>query len=631
VTHPGDEQDHHPHAGESSLRQLTPLLVWAVVFCDIGTSIYYVPGILYGSMERHYGIGNATPIFVGAAMIGFLLLASKYVEICWRKPDGGGVVGIATSAFTPLVGCVGGLLISVDYFLTSAISSVSGIHYLGSVVPFLDDHVVNYSIATLIFLAIVNTIGIRESAMLSLVMAVFALGVDIAVIGAIAIKAGPEQWRAISDNLSFASQLDTKTFVIGFSGAWLAFSGLESISQLSPAMRFPIKDTARKGMRYVVLTMLATAPLLTLFSVALLDAATKLHEKERLISNLGFVFGGPWVKLAVVFTGSSLLLFAANTAIIGCYHVFVALSESGFMPSAVSRRNRRFETPQIAILVATFIPVLVIVFTQADVETLGDLYAFGLLGAFVLSSGGVDVLRWRTSDRGLKFLIGLFTTALVLLAWGVNLYTKREATVFGSLMLGFGLVMAVGTRRKWFADLFYGIPLVKRLIPQRILESEEKLETSDRLELLSLKQAAAITQLYPSSTLIALRTPNPGLIAEAISREKGRGGRSLFALYVEERTGLFVRTANWKPKAEGIDALANAVRVAEGEGLTLLPIYTVSYNAVEGIVRAAEALGVTAIMIGSTQRSAIYHLLRGHVVAGLTKRLPPGIRLLLYG
>jgi amino acid transporter len=632
VSHPGDEQEtQHPHAAESSLRQLTPLLVWAVVFCDIGTSVYYVPGILYGSMEHRYGVGNAVPLFVGAALIGFLLLASKYVEICWRKPDGGGVVGIATAAFSPLMGCVGGLLISVDYFLTSAISSVSGIHYLGSVFQVFDNHIVNFAVATLLFLAIVNTIGIRESAALSLVMAAFALAVDVAVIVAIAFKANSAHWHAILDSLSFAKHLDVQTFVIGFSGAWLAFSGLESISQLSPAMRFPIKETARKGMRYVVLTMIATAPLLTLFSVALLDAETKLLEKERLISEVGGAFGGQWVKIAVVLTGSSLLLFAANTAIIGCYHVFVALSESGFMPSAVSRRNRRFETPQVAILVATIIPVLVILFTRGDIETLGDLYAFGLLGAFVLSSAGLDVIRWRASDRGIKFVVGLFTTLLVLVAWSVNLYTKHYATLFGGTLLAVGLVMAVGTRRKWFADMFYGIPLVARLTPQRILESEAKLETSEKLELLSLNQATAISQLYPSGTLVALRSPNPGIVAEAISREKGRGGRTIYGLYVEERTGLFVRTANWKPKAEGIDALANAARVAEGEGATLIPIYTVSYNAVEGIVRAAESLGVTGILIGSTQRSAIYHLLRGHVVAGLTKRLPPGIRLLLYG
>ena len=28
---------------------------------------------------------------VAAAFIGFLFLAAKYVEICWRNPDGGGV------------------------------------------------------------------------------------------------------------------------------------------------------------------------------------------------------------------------------------------------------------------------------------------------------------------------------------------------------------------------------------------------------------------------------------------------------------------------------------------------------------------------------------------------------------
>src|SRR5678815_90636 len=127
------EQKQLSPAAETSLRQLTPLLVWAVVFCDIGTSVYYVPGILYTDPK----VGNSAPLFVLAAMVGFLFLAAKYVEICWRNPDGGGVVSIATQAFTPIMGCIGGLLISVDYFLTSAISSVSGIHYLGSMFPFL--------------------------------------------------------------------------------------------------------------------------------------------------------------------------------------------------------------------------------------------------------------------------------------------------------------------------------------------------------------------------------------------------------------------------------------------------------------------------------------------------------------
>jgi hypothetical protein len=225
----------------------------------------------------------------------------------------------------------------------------------------------------------------------------------------------------------------------------------------------------------------------------------------------------------------------------------------------------------------------------------------------------------------------VLTTLMVVTAWLVNLHEKPSATVFGSLIVGFGLVLSVGTRRKWFTDWFYSLGWVQARTPERIQASEEHVEHAQQVELLSLNQAQTIARLYPSSTLIALRSTNPGLVSEAIAREKGRGGSTLYALYVEERTGLFVRSPNWEPTAEGVAALQHAARAAESEGMTLIPVWTISHNAVEGILRAAELLGVSAIMIGVTQRNSIYHLLRGHVLAGLTKRLPPGIRLLLYG
>jgi amino acid transporter len=87
-------------------RQLTWFLAWAVVFCDIGTSVYYVPGILYGHVK------DATPFFVLLTTGGFILLALKYIEISWRNPEGGGVVTITTKAFGPMGGCLSGMLIT---------------------------------------------------------------------------------------------------------------------------------------------------------------------------------------------------------------------------------------------------------------------------------------------------------------------------------------------------------------------------------------------------------------------------------------------------------------------------------------------------------------------------------------
>src|SRR4030065_1285331 len=112
-------------------RQLNWLLAWAVVFCDIGTSVYYVPGILYGS------VGNKTPFFSLLTSLGFIPLALKYIEITWRNPEGGGVVTITTKAFGPMWGCLGGMLISVVYFLNPAISSVFGLVYICAAVAAL--------------------------------------------------------------------------------------------------------------------------------------------------------------------------------------------------------------------------------------------------------------------------------------------------------------------------------------------------------------------------------------------------------------------------------------------------------------------------------------------------------------
>lgn len=610
---------------DAHLRQLSPLLVWAVVFADIGTSVYYVPGVLYSDPR----IRDLAPFFIGITLIGFVFLALKYIEICWRNPDGGGVVSIASQAISPGWGAFGGLLITISYFLTAAISTVSGLHYLGSVFPIIDEHVVLLTVGTLVLLAVVNIIGIRESATLSLVIAVAALVTNLLVVGTFVVQSTPEQWSALGTTLSQARSMSAETFLVGFGGAWLAFSGLESISQLSPAMKLPITRTASRGMWLVVGTVLATSPILTLLSVGILAPTVKDASSERFISELGSVVGGMPLKVAVVVAASSLLLFAANTAIIGSYHVFLALAERHYMPGAIAVRNRRFKTPHAAILVATVVPMLVVVSTGGDLAALAAMYAFGLMGAFVLSSLGLDILRWREKRRGPMFAVGVFTTLLLYVAWTVGLFVNKEATLFGLFAVGVGMLLAIGTHQKWFTDWFYQFSFIRRRAESSIEEHEEGLEGSEKVELLSLSQAEALAPLYPSGTLVALRSHSPQLLTEAIARERGRGGSNLYALFVEERTGLFVGSDTPQLDREAVDALNQAAKVAEREGFNLIPICTVSYNAVEGIVRAADALGVSAVMVGVSSRSAIYHLLRGHVVNGLTKRLPSSVRLFL--
>src|SRR6266436_6250361 len=161
------------HSSDRNL--LGPILCWAVVFADIGTSVYYVPGILWGTE----GITTLAGFFVFLTMSVFVLLTLKYAEVSHRFPQGGGVVTVAAQAINHWVGALGGMFILVDYFLTAAISCLSGMLYLSVVFPALNPIALLVTIAVLVLLGILNWVGISESAKVSFVGAVIAFPQDV--------------------------------------------------------------------------------------------------------------------------------------------------------------------------------------------------------------------------------------------------------------------------------------------------------------------------------------------------------------------------------------------------------------------------------------------------------------------
>ncbi len=446
---------HTPAAARRRIKfhgaSLGPLLCWSIVFADIGTSIYYVPGILSAS-----GYNKRAAIFVVMTLFAFILLALKYAEVTWRNPEGGGVVTISSRALHPLAGLVGGLFIIVDYYLTAAISAFSGIAYLAVVIPTAGfGKAVPGTLIALGGLALLNIYGIRESAVVSFVAATAAAAAQLLVVIVVAAHLGA---AGVLHSFSAVTQgpppLTPLTIIMGFGAAFLAFSGLESVAQIAPAMRSPRRVTAYRTMALVILTMTLTSPLLTLWQTTLVADPNSPANVNQLLSLLAGQFSGAGLADLVAVTGAVLLIFASNTAIIGGYHVFLALTRMGFLPRVVEKRNAWRRTPHVAILAAMGPPViLVYVAGQSPVTSvfLGDLYAFGLLGSFILTNFALDVVRWRELkvDRALRrrliFAVGVFTTALTVIGWSVNLVAKPYATAFGGGLTLVGLAVGLWT------------------------------------------------------------------------------------------------------------------------------------------------------------------------------------------
>ncbi len=406
------EASHDAQAGghtHEKISMLGPILCWAVVFADIGTSVYYVPGILYQNVQGLAGF------FVFLTMSVFVLLTLKYAEVTHRFPQGGGVVTVAAQALNPWFGALGGMFILVDYFLTAAISCLSGILYLSVVITAITPSIALWiTIGILILLGILNWVGISESAKVSLVGAVIAFLSDLAILFTVFSHLSFAQFLDLIPKMFTTHTLTFQSFLVGFAGSFLAFSGLESISQLSPVMKQPHKRVAGIALLLVVLTVGLTSPLLTMFSTLLLPAqAGNEVQSAQIISLLAGAYGGPVLQTEVAISASALLVFASNTAIIGAYHVFIALSRMEFLPPFILRRNKLRGTPHISIALATGIPIAILIAVQGNITILGDMYAFGLLGAFTLTCLGLDIVRTRDWRRANKQAAIARTTAPV--------------------------------------------------------------------------------------------------------------------------------------------------------------------------------------------------------------------------
>jgi amino acid transporter len=531
-------------------------------------------------------------------------------------------VSVANEAFGPRVGAVGGMLILVDYFLTAAISSVSGFAYLASLLPGLGGWVMPLAALGLALLGVLNWVGIRESAVASSVVGIAALLMLLVLGGTTAVQIDAGSWARVREALGSAGSIPLSDAVTGYAVAWLAFSGLESMAQISPAMREPRRRTAGLAMALVGGTILLTSPLLTAFGTTLLDASHT--NPDALQSELAHAVGGPVLRAFLVVTASALLLFAANTAIVGTYHVVQALAHGGFLPRALLERSTRFGTPGRGIALAVAVPVAVLVGTEGHIDTLADLYAFGLLGSFLLASVSLDRVRVGEGRIGLGFAFGVATSLLVILAWATNLVQKPYATLFGGsltlVMLAYGLLQRGDVR------------FLRRRAPTVPAEEAERVaaETPAAARLLTLGEALEVASVYHPRTLVCLRGPNPRLLDEVAVHLRGRGEHDVAVLFVDEVPGLFV-PRDIEPSREARSVLDQAAEWFEGQGVTALPIWRIANDSGLAIAGVAERLEVEAVFVGTSTRGALWRILRGNVVARLVARAPATTRIVIVG
>jgi nucleotide-binding universal stress UspA family protein len=430
----------------------------------------------------------------------------------------------------------------------------------------------------------------------------------------------PTKWMAVWSNLhQIASERWTET-ATGFAAAWLAFSGLESLGQLAPALREPRQRVLKIAGALVVISLVVTVPTFTVIVVEAAQASA-IGPHPALLAVIADAYGGHALMVAVSLTGAGFLLVAANVAFIGCYNVFKAVGELGYLPAAMAARHKRFGTPRIAIIVITLATVLLVITTGGRLFKLGRVFAFGLLGSYAITSVSLGVIAWRENRRGVRMVIDGLASLALLFPWIVSWFTKPVATLYGVAVTGLQLAVAFVTHRGWIRSGRFGY--------LRAASAEQAAAAAPSTnDVVTLAEAVALKATYPSTTVVALRGVNRNLCREAARRARGAGDAAVYIIVVDEIPGLFFPPKTG-PSDDALEVLEAAVMDVEREGMQAVPVWRLAHNAGASIAEAAEELGARCVLMGTTARSAVWQFLRGDVLKELLRELPEQVHVVI--
>lgn len=161
-----------------------------------------------------------------------------------------------------------------------------------------------------------------------------------------------------------------------------SYLGFEQIAVLSGEIRRPSRTLPRALMGSVLLV--ATLYILTMLVVTSFATPAELRENaETALAHVAETILGTTGGLIVSTAGLLATLSSANASVLSSSRAVFAQSRDGLLPAGISRVNRRFRTPHIALLV-TGIPIAVLAMLGridilAEVASTLHLVMFGLV------------------------------------------------------------------------------------------------------------------------------------------------------------------------------------------------------------------------------------------------------------
>ncbi|MFN2471092.1 MAG: amino acid permease [Gaiellaceae bacterium] len=460
---------------QSLERVLGSPALFATAYGNVGSSIYYALGV-----TAAFALGLTPLIFVIAGVI-FVFTSLTYTEGTVRFPEAGGSSSFARHAFDELVSFGAAWAQMLNYIITIAISAFFVPHYLSVFWEPLRENPWDVVGGAFVIAALValNVVGVREAARLNIVLAVvdFATQLLLVLLGFVLVFSP----STLVDNVDFGVAPTWSQFLLAIPIGMIAYTGLETISNLAEETRNPPRDVpnAYKGVGAAVFAIYLTLPLIalsalpvkreggefrTLLGEAPDDGGFQNDPVLGVVQNLGLDDGRllDGLEIYVGVLAATILFVATNAGVIGASRITYAMASYRQLPEVFRRLHPRFKTPWLSLVVfAGLISILTLL--PGETTFLGTMYSFGAMLSFTVAHASIVGLRWRFRDeevayrarpnlrfRGVDWPLFAFVGGLgTAVAWLV-VVVQEEATRWAGLgWLAIGFAFYVVYRRRF--------------------------------------------------------------------------------------------------------------------------------------------------------------------------------------
>ncbi|HEY86908.1 MAG TPA: APC family permease [Dehalococcoidia bacterium] len=434
---------------------------------NVGSSIYYALGIV-----ALVAMG-ATPVALGIAGILFIFTALTYAEGTAMLPEAGGSASFARHGFNDLVGFTAGWALMLSYIVTISISAFTIPPYLGYFWEGLKiDPIAGTatSIGIVLFLMGINIIGVKQTSILNIGAAIIdiATQVSLVVIGLVLILI-PNPADLVKHMFAPGNWPTPSNLILGIALASIAYTGIETMSQMAEETRQPEKRVPQALIMMIVAVLVIFAGI-SLVSLSAMTPQELASEWARdpvagIAAKLPIALISNVLKPLIAVLAGTILLIATNAGLMGISRLAFSLGSHKLVPAAFSRVHPRFKTPYISILLFSLLAILILVpgFFATDIfKNIGALYAFGSLLAFMFAHASILSLRARRPDLPRPFklgwnlrikgrelpisaIIGLVATAII---WIIILITQPYSRWIGIIWMVVGFIIYFIYRRK---------------------------------------------------------------------------------------------------------------------------------------------------------------------------------------